>query len=84
MSFDKEAYLKEKAIQFVNEITNPHHIIGLQGFKTKMKYYLSTLNNDIDKRAFVNYSIDILHQITEKEPNMFKDFKYVLHGYVGG
>jgi len=83
VSFDKETYLKEKAIQFVNEFSDRNNPIGLVGFKSKLRYYLSTLNNDIDKRKFVNYSLDILYQFSQEEQKTLKHFVYVLNGYVG-
>jgi hypothetical protein len=82
MAFDKETYLKEKAIQFVHEFSDRNNVLGLVGFKTKLRYYLSTLNNDIDKRQFVNYSIDIVYQFPKEEQESLKDFIYVLNGYV--
>ncbi|TSJ43120.1 hypothetical protein FO440_02720 [Mucilaginibacter corticis] len=79
MAFDRVVYLKEKATFFVDEITG-NNPIGLVGFKTKLKYFLSTLNNDLDKRQFIKYSLEILLGLTEEKQKQFKDFIYVLSG----
>ncbi|MES2378225.1 MAG: hypothetical protein V4553_16665 [Bacteroidota bacterium] len=80
MAFNTEAYITEKANFFVDEIKSAK--IGLVGFKTKLKYFLSTLNNEQDKRLFVNKSLDILFALPNDEQLRLKDFIYVLNGTV--
>jgi hypothetical protein len=79
MPFDTDIYLSEKAIQFVNEFSQVK-AIGLVGFKSKLKYYLSTLNNTKDRKFFIQKSLEILYALPEEDQKRLRDFIYVLDG----
>ena len=82
MSFDKNSYIQEKSVKFVSDITNDSNPKGIVGFKSSLKYYLSTMNNEIDKRAFVNFCLDIFYSFSKEDQDKFSDFIYILNGYV--